>query len=238
MPTPRVLIIVPAYNESGSIARVVGQIHHHLPAADVVVIDDGSADDTAHLARAAGAIVLQMPYNVGIGAAMQTGFMYAAANNYDIAVQADGDGQHPASEISRLIDALQTTDADVVIGSRFIEDRGYQQVPLRRLGGRLLSQVLRAATGLTITDPTSGFRASGRRALSLCATLYPHDYPEPEAIIIFQRAGLHITEIPVTMSQRTTGVSSITPLRSAYYMTKVVLSILINLLRAPAVTQP
>ena len=237
MTPPRTLIIVPALNESGSIAHVVRQILDHVPHADVVVVNDGSTDDTADIARAAGAIVLDLPYNVGIGAAMQTGFQYADAHGYDVAVQTDGDGQHPASEIPRLLDALINSEADVVIGSRFIEDRGYEQGPLRRAGGRILSRVLRLATGLTVTDPTSGFRASNRRALALCAQLYPHDYPEPEAIIIFQRAGLTIHEIPITMSQRLAGVSSITPLRSAYYMTKVILSILINLLRAPAVPQ-
>jgi len=237
MTPPRTLIIVPALNESGSIAHVVCQILDHVPHADVVVVNDGSTDDTAAIAREAGAIVLDLPYNVGIGAAMQTGFQYAANQGYDVAVQTDGDGQHPASEIPRLLDALASSEADVVIGSRFIEDRGYEQEPLRRVGGRILSRVLRMATGLTVTDPTSGFRASNRRALALCAQLYPHDYPEPEAIIIFQRAGLVIHEIPITMSQRLAGVSSITPLRSAYYMTKVILSILINLLRAPAVPQ-
>ncbi len=234
MTHPRTLMIVPALNESGSIARVLADIHAHMPHADVVVINDGSTDNTAAIARAAGAVVLDMPYNVGIGAAVQTGFKYAAQHEYDIAIQTDGDGQHPASQIPCLVDALQTTDADMVIGSRFLEDRGYQQSVARRAGGRILARVLRWSTGLAITDPTSGFRASNRRTLELCARLYPHDYPEPEAIIILHRAGLCVREVPVTMSQRTAGVSSLTTLRSAYYMTKVVLAILINLLRTPA----
>lgn len=234
MTPPRTLVIVPALNESGSIARVVADIRAHVPYADVVVINDGSTDNTATIARGAGAVVLDMPYNVGIGAAVQTGFQYAARHNYEIAVQTDGDGQHPPSEIPCLIEALQTSSADMVVGSRFLEKRGYRQSVSRRVGGWILSRVLHMATGLHITDPTSGFRASNRRTLELCARLYPHDYPEPEAIIILQRAGLRIHEIPVTMSQRTAGVSSLTPLRSAYYMTKVILAILINLLRAPA----
>lgn len=233
---PRTLVIVPALNEAGSIARVVGEIHTHVPDAHVVVINDGSTDDTGTAARAAGAVVLEMPYNVGIGAAVQTGFIYAAQHGYDIAVQSDGDGQHPPAEIPRLVEALITSGADVMIGSRFLEDTGYQQSAARRLGSVILARVLRMATGITITDPTSGFRASGRRALELCAHLYPHDYPEPEAIIILHRAGLRVCETSIQMRPRETGVSSITPLRSAYYMTKVILAILINLLRAPAVS--
>ncbi|MEL7236380.1 MAG: glycosyltransferase family 2 protein, partial [Chloroflexota bacterium] len=203
MSEPRVLIIVPALNESGSIAGVVADIHSHVPGADVVVINDGSTDNTAEVATGAGAVVLNMPYNVGIGAAMQTGFKYAARQGYDIAIQTDGDGQHPPSQIPALVDVLCNTDADMVIGSRFIEDRGYQQSTSRRVGGVILSRVLKMSTGHTFTDPTSGFRASNRRTLELCARLYPHDYPEPEAIIIMHRAGLRVTEIPVTMAQRT-----------------------------------
>ncbi len=238
MTAPRTLIIVPCLNESGSIARVIAAVRQHVPYAAIAVINDGSTDNTGEIAREAGAIVLDMPYNVGIGAAVQTGFKYAAANGFDVAVQTDGDGQHPPSEIPTLIDNLLTSDADVMIGSRFIEDRGYRQGTARRFGGLILSQVLRWATGLHITDSTSGFRASGRRAIELCARVYPHDYPEPEAIIILHRAGLKVCEIPITMKHRETGRSSITPLRSAYYMTKVVLAILINLLRAPAIAKP
>jgi glycosyltransferase involved in cell wall biosynthesis len=235
--TSRVLVIVPALNERGSIAQVVGGILTHVPGADVVVINDGSVDDTASQAKAAGAIVLNMPYNVGIGAAVQTGFIYAAQHGYDIAVQTDGDGQHPPHEIPRLIEALQTSGADIVIGSRFIENTGYEQTFARRVGGKILAQILSVATGQTITDPTSGFRASNRRTLELCAGLYPHDYPEPEAIIILHRAGLQLCEIPVKMVHRETGRSSITFIRSGYYMTKVILAILINLLRAPALSR-
>lgn len=235
---PKTLVIVPALNESGSIQRVVRSIHEHVPFADVVVVNDGSSDDTAPLAREAGAIVLDMPYNVGIGAAVQTGFIYAAQHGYDVAVQTDGDGQHPPQEIPKLVEALAANNADVVIGSRFIDPKNasYDQTVARRLGGRVLSRILTWTTGQRITDPTSGFRASNRRALTLCAHLYPHDYPEPEVVIILHRAGLRLCEIPVHMEPRETGVSSITFLRGGYYMTKVILAILINLLRAPALT--
>lgn len=234
---PKTLIIVPALNEAGSIVRVVRDIQAHVPHADVLVINDGSTDDTGTLARGVGAIVLDMPYNVGIGAAVQTGFLYAAQHGYEVAVQTDGDGQHPAQGIPALLSALRESGADMVIGSRFLGDTGYQQSIARRVGGFILAQILSRATGTRFTDPTSGFRASNRRTLELCARLYPHDYPEPEAIIILHRAGLRCTEIPAKMLQRDTGKSSITPLRSAYYMTKVILAILINLLRAPAITR-
>lgn len=231
---PKTLIIVPALNEAGSIQRVIADIRTHMPTADVVVVNDGSTDATATLATRAGAIVLNMPYNVGIGAAVQTGFIYAARHGYEVAVQTDGDGQHPPAEIPKLVAALAESGADLVIGSRFIAPTGYQQSIARRLGGWILAQILTFSTGYPITDPTSGFRASNQRALTLCARLYPHDYPEPEAVIILHRAGLRLHEIPVQMRQRDTGRSSITPLRSGYYMTKVILAILINLLRAPA----
>jgi glycosyltransferase involved in cell wall biosynthesis len=233
--TTRILIIVPALNESGSIQRVIADIRQYVPTADVVVINDGSTDNTSELARQAGAVVLDMPYNVGIGAAVQTGFLYAAQHDYDIAVQTDGDGQHPPSELPPLIAQLLRGNADVVIGSRFLEDRGYQQTLSRRVGGWILARILSASTRSRITDPTSGFRASSKRAIALCSKLYPHDYPEPEAIIILHRAGLTIQEIPVTMKQRDSGRSSITFFRSGYYMVKVILAILINLLRSQRV---
>jgi len=233
MAHPRTLVIVPALNESGSIAAVVRSIREYVPYADVLVVNDGSTDETAPLARAAGAVVLNMPYNVGIGAAVQTGFIYAQQHGYEVAVQTDGDGQHPPSEIPVLVDALADSGADMVVGSRFLEPTGYRQTLARRVGGQILARILTMATGQRITDPTSGFRASNRRTLELCAQLYPHDYPEPEAIIILHRAGLRLCEVPVRMAQRETGRSSITPLRSAYYMTKVILAILVNLLRAP-----
>ncbi|MFZ4814385.1 MAG: glycosyltransferase family 2 protein [Phototrophicaceae bacterium] len=230
---PKTLIIVPALNESGSIVRVVSAIREHVPYADVVVINDGSTDNTAELARRAGAIVLQMPYNVGIGAAVQTGFLYAARAGYEVAVQTDGDGQHPPSQIPGLIAALHEQSADMMIGSRFLQPTGYEQTAARRAGGILLAWILRLATGQPISDPTSGFRASGVRAIALCARYYPHDYPEPEAVILLRRAGLIVKETPIEMHPRRTGRSSITPLRSGYYMVKVTLAILIHLLRAP-----
>lgn len=232
---PRTLVIIPAFNEADSIASVVASIRQQVPWADVAVINDGSTDATGPLAEAAGAAVLYLPHNVGIGASVQTGCMYADRAGYDVVVRSDGDGQHTPEDIARLLRALDEHGADVVIGSRYLEKRGYNGSPARRAGSLILARLISAVTGQHITDPTSGFTAANRRALRLCARAYPHDYPEPEAIVTLHRAGLRIVEIPVTMRPRQGGRSSITSLRSVYYMAKVTLAILIGLLRpAPA----
>jgi hypothetical protein len=228
---PKTLIIIPALNEAGSIGRVITQIRDHAPWADIAVVNDGSTDQTGQLAVDCGAVVLNLPHNVGIGAAVQTGFMYAARYGFEVAVQTDGDGQHPAREIPNLVCSLMDTDADVVIGSRYIEDRGYRTPFARRVGIMLLAKIIAAVTRKPCTDPTSGFRASNRRTIALCARIYPHDYPEPEAVVMLRRAGLDVREIPVTMEARQSGQSSITALNSGYYMVKVILAILIGLLR-------
>lgn|SRR5574341_571954 len=229
----RVLVIIPAYNEEDSLGRVIRQVQEAVPDADIVVINDGSTDATAQIAEGYGAIAVSLPYNLGIGAAMQTGFMYAHDSSYDVAVQVDGDGQHDPSEIPELIQFLQSTGADAIIGSRYIEDRGYITPRVRRLGIVILAALISFITRQRITDPTSGFRALNRRAIHLCVQHYPFDYPEPESVVIYHRAGLKVREIPVTMNPRYGGQSSITPLRSGYYMVKVVLAILLNLLRQP-----
>jgi glycosyltransferase involved in cell wall biosynthesis len=232
MNTPRILVILPALNEGLNIANVIQRIQTQIPSADVLVINDGSVDDTAQQARGVGAIVLNMPYNVGIGAAVQTGFQFATAHAYDIVVRNDGDGQHSPEGINDLIDRLQADEVDVVIGSRFIGEHGDYGTPIvRRLGITILAKLLSVITGQPITDPTSGFCAFNRKAILLFAQFYPHDYPEPEAIVISYRTGLQQVEIPVKMIKREHGKSSITPVRSIYYMIKVILAILINLLR-------
>lgn len=236
--TPKTLVIIPALNEEGSIAHVVAATRQHLPYADVVVVNDGSTDQTAETAEAAGAIVLNMPYNVGIGASVQTGFMFAAAYDYDIALRSDGDGQHESRDLCRIIEALQAGDADMVVGTRFIEHRGYQTSLPRRAGILVLSRLISAILHQRITDPTSGFAGFNRRAIHLFARVYPHDYPEPEGLVVAHRAGLRIREIPVTMKPRYAGRSSITSLRSIYYMIKVILAILIGLLRPAALLEP
>ncbi len=228
---PKTLIMIPALNEEDSIPKVLREIHAHVPWADVAVINDGSTDRTAEIARECGAIVLPMPYNVGIGAAVQAGFLYAAKHGYQVAVQNDGDGQHSPAEIPELVTALLTSGADVMIGSRYIEDRGYITPRMRRIGIIILAKIISRIVGWRSTDPTSGFRASNRRTIEVCAQDYPHDYPEPEAVVLLHRRGLTVREMPVTMNARYGGQSSITPLKSGYYMVKVILAILVGLLR-------
>lgn len=229
---PRTLIIIPALNEEDSIAHVIELIHEYAPWADVVVINDGSTDQTGAIAERCGAMVLHLPHNVGIGAAVQTGMIFAERQGYEVAVQNDGDGQHDPREISLIVGDLVDSGADLVIGSRYIEDRGYITPRIRRFGIVILARVISLVTRQRFTDPTSGFRASNRQTIRLCAHYYPHDYPEPEAVVLLHRAGLRLREIPVTMNPRYGGKSSITPFKSGIYMVKVLLSILIDLLRA------
>jgi glycosyltransferase involved in cell wall biosynthesis len=235
---PRILILIPAFNEAASIAQVVTRARQQLPGADVLVINDGSSDDTGALAEAAGAYVLHLHYNVGIGAGVQTGFRFATLQGYDVVIRNDGDGQHDAQEIQAMLTALESSGADMVIGSRYAEDRGYRGSALRRLGSLILARLISGIIRQRVTDPTSGFIACNRRAIHLCAQVYPHDYPEPESIVILHRAGLRLTEIPVVMHDRAGGTSSITALRSAYYMVKVILAILVGLLRPPPPLEP
>jgi len=227
------LAIVPAYNEGDMIARVVREIHRHAPDFDVVVVDDGSADDTARVAEAEGAALIRHPFNLGIGGAVQSGYKYALRNGYDVAIQVDGDGQHKPAHIHDLLESLQTAgdEADMVYGSRFRGDPGYK-VPLgRRVGNMIFSVVLTAITRQRITDPTSGFRMTNRRGIELFARDYPHDYPEVEALLMLHAHRLRVHEVPVRMNARGFGRSSIDYPRSAYYMAKVMLALFIGLFR-------
>lgn len=228
------LVILPAFNERLNIARTVAAIRAELPGADILVINDGSGDATAAAAGDAGALLLNLPYNVGIGAAVQAGFQFARRQGYDIVLRNDGDGQHAPESNRALLAALRANDVDVVIGSRFISGEGDYGTPmLRRLGSAILARLLSALIGQRVTDPTSGCSAYNRRAIRLLADVYPHDYPEPEAILILHRGGLRQMETPARMIPRQHGRSSITAGRSVYYMIKVILAILINLLRRP-----
>jgi glycosyltransferase involved in cell wall biosynthesis len=231
--------IVPAYNEAGAIAATVGDLQRHAPDFDVVVVDDGSTDDTAAIARAAGAVVIRHPFNLGIGGAVQSGYQYALEHGYDVAVQVDGDGQHDARHIPELLEHLcNNRDVDMVTGSRFLvrENGAYRSSMPRRAGIRLFARILSLVVRRRVTDPTSGFRMVGARGIALFARDYPHDYPEVEAVLLLHFHKLRGDEIPVRMRARTTGVSSINASRSAYYMVKVLLAVFIGLLRArPAV---
>lgn len=228
---PKTLVIIPALNEQDSIAHVIELIRQYAPWADIAVINDGSNDHTGAIAESCGAIVLHLPHNVGIGAAVQTGFLYAQRYGYEITVQNDGDGQHDPREIPLLAQELISSGADLVIGSRYIEDRGYITPMPRKIGIVILAKIISWITRQRFTDPTSGFRASNRRTIQLCAYAYPHDYPEPEAVVLLHRAGLKLREIPVTMNPRYGGKSSITPFKSGIYMFKVLLAIFVGLLR-------
>jgi len=229
----RHLAIVPAFNEAGSIARTVGEIREHAADFDVLVVDDGSADATAALACAAGARVVSLPFNVGIGGAMQCGYLYARDNGYTVAVQVDGDGQHDPRDIPRLLAALDAdAGIEMVTGSRFLEDGGYRSSPMRLVGIRVFAALMSLITHQRVTDTTSGFRMSARRAIELFARDYPPDYPEVEAILLLHSHRLRVREVSVAMRPRTSGQSTIARGVPAYYMVKVMLAVLIGLLRA------
>jgi len=224
----RVLTIVPAYNETATIEFVVNDILNKVNDIKVCVVDDGSIDDTKIKALKLGAVVLSHPFNMGIGAAVQTGFLYALQNNFDVAVQIDGDGQHDPAFIPNMIDIIQQNKSDVVSGSRFLEKGGYKSSFPRRIGITFFELVNRLLTGQRITDSTSGFRAFNRNAIALLAYNYPEDYPEPEVLIILKRAGLKVMEIPVVMRARQGGQSSIRGFKSFHYMVKVILALLMQ----------
>jgi glycosyltransferase involved in cell wall biosynthesis len=236
------LAIVPAYNEADAIASTVADLHANAPGWDVVVVDDGSTDDTAPIAAGAGAAVLRLPFNLGIGGAVQAGYLYARENDYDYAVQVDGDGQHDAAQIADLLAHLraQRGAINMVTGSRFLvgdAEHGYRSSASRRLGIKIFGFILSRVTGREVTDPTSGFRMCDRRAIELFANDYPHDYPEVEAVLMVHAHRLAAAEIPVTMRERQGGVSSINASRSIFYMIKVLLAIFVGLLRARPVVE-
>jgi len=228
----RVLVIIPAYNEEETIGSVLEAIQASAPACRVLVIDDGSTDRTAEVVEAhGGAILLRMPFNAGIGVAMQTGYKYALRHGYDIAVQCDADGQHPAGEIMRLVEKMREGDLDLVIGSRYVAETGYRPSFSRRVGKSLLSRLINGFIGGGITDTTSGFRAANRRVIENFAHHYPDDYPEAESLVLLHMHGLKAGEVPVTMHARQGGVTSISPPHAAYYIVKVALAIFVDLFR-------
>jgi len=230
----RRLAIVPAYNEQDSVGAVVASIQEKAPDFDVLVIDDGSTDDTAGAAAAAGATVIQHPFNLGIGGAVQSGFKHAQRNGYEFAVQVDADGQHDPAYLANLLEALQQPDepADIACGTRFLEEAGYKVPVSRRTGIRFFSVLLSLIVRQKITDPTSGFRMTNRRGIELFARDYPHDYPEVEAILMMHAHRLRLCEVPVRMNERNAGQSSIATAGSAYYMLKVLLAVIVGMFRA------
>jgi glycosyltransferase involved in cell wall biosynthesis len=236
--TLRRLAIVPALNEAGSIAEVVSEIRDFDPEMEVLVVDDGSTDETAAVALAAGARVIRLPLNLGIGGAVQAGYLYAYEHGYDVAVQVDGDGQHDASELARLLEPIRAGRADLAIGTRFAGPRSYRAPLARRIGITLFAALVSLRVRQRVTDTTSGFRAVNRRGIRLFAADYPHDYPEVESVVTAARGDLRVCEVPVAMRQRAAGSSSITTFRSFYYVVKVLLALFVGLFpRSPLVLE-
>jgi glycosyltransferase involved in cell wall biosynthesis len=237
--SPRTLVIVPAYNESATVGDVVRAIRKDAPSVDVLVIDDGSTDDSSAIARSEAAVVLRHPFNLGIGGAVQTGFIYALEHDYDYMVQVDGDGQHDPGQIALLFDAMAELPAvDMVCGSRFLSpERRYPAPISRRTGIHIFAFLLSRIVGQRVSDPTSGFRLYNRRAIELFARDYPHDYPEVEAVLMLHFHRLRMRETPVHMYERGGGVSSIRSGKSAYYMVKVLLAMFVGLVRRRPVVE-
>lgn len=224
----KILLIIPAYNEADNIERVIEALIRDFPQYDYVIVNDGSTDRTGRLCIDRGYEVLNLPINLGIGGAVQTGYLYALKYGYDIAVQLDGDGQHDAAYVEALIKSLTEDTADVVIGSRFLEKEGFQSSCTRRIGIKILSGLIWLCTGKRVMDVTSGFRAVNRRFIEIYSEDYPSDYPEPEAIITAVMHRGRVAEVPVVMKEREGGVSSINFRKSVYYMIKVTLAILVK----------
>jgi glycosyltransferase involved in cell wall biosynthesis len=233
------LAVVPAYNEAETIEGVIRSIHHGAPSFDVLVVDDGSTDTTPLLARRAGARVLTLPFNLGIGGAVQAGFLYARDHDYQFMAQVDGDGQHDAAELFRLQDVMGEGTVDMVCGSRFLSrDFRYPAPISRRTGIHIFAFILSRIVAARVSDPTSGFRLYNRRAIELFARDYPHDYPEVEAVLMIHHHRLRMREVPVQMYARGGGSSSISSGKSVYYMLKVLLALMVGLVRRRPVVEP
>ena len=240
----RILVFIPAWNEEASIAEVIDDVREHMPEADLLVVDDGSTDATAERAREAGAMVAPLPFNQGLGAALQTGYLYALREGYDCCAHLDSDGQHPASEVSRLLDAVIADHADLVIGSRYhgggeaapddgpeAEGDDYRPTISRRIGTSVFRFFLTLATRQRFTDTTSGMRAANRRVMSLFSENYSPDFAEIESLQLAVRQGLRVEEVPVRMLERAGGTSFLTPLRSAFFIFKGLIVLLVGMFR-------
>ncbi|MDO4484841.1 MAG: glycosyltransferase family 2 protein [Clostridia bacterium] len=230
---PKVLVIIPAYNEQDAILQTVQDIKTNYPQADYVVINDCSRDHTRQVLRENHINHIDLPLNLGIGGGVQTGYKYAVENDYDVAVQFDGDGQHRGDCLEKIVAPILAGEADMCIGSRFIskDKEGFQSTGMRRMGINVISTLIRICTGKHIYDVTSGFRASGKEMTKFFSENYAQDYPEPEAIVSAIVHGYDVKEVPVTMNERATGVSSIRAFKSVYYMIKVSLAVVITSVR-------
>lgn len=222
------MVAIPAYNEEKNIFSVVEAVKFHHPEVDVVVINDGSRDNTGHEAQRAGAFVINLPQNLGIGGAVQTGYIYAKKKGYDAVIQIDGDGQHNPKDLSKMLEAIEKDKVDMVIGSRFVEKTDYKSSSMRKLGINFFSTFVSFMCKEDFSDTTSGYRAVNKKVIELFARYYPRDYPEVETIVYASKRGVRIKEISVDMNERQGGKSSITPIRSIYYMIKVTCAILLQ----------
>jgi glycosyltransferase involved in cell wall biosynthesis len=225
------LILVPAYNEEGSVEHVVRSLRELLPRIPVLVIDDGSWDATANVAAGAGAEVLRLPHHLGLGGAVQTGYRFAFEHGFERVVRVDGDGQHNAADIPALLTAMDEGDYDLVAGSRFLGSNHYPIQPMRRLGGLIFSWVLYPILGQRITDPTSGFIAVNRRALEVFSRSFPLEYPEIEALVVLKRKAFRFREVPARMFPRRAGRSTIGNWQAIYYMVRVLLGVFVNVIK-------
>lgn len=223
----KILVIIPAYNEQDNILNVLRDITKYASDMDYLVINDCSKDKTLKILQSSKAEYIDLPVNLGIGGGVQTGYLYAYKNDYDIAIQMDGDGQHNARYLKDLVRPILEGKADVVIGSRYIAREGFQSSFMRRLGIKFLSLLIRICAGIKVNDVTSGFRAVNKEMIEIFANDYAQDYPEPEAIVLAAQKGAHIVEVPIVMNERTGGRSSIAGLKTIYYMIKVSLSIIL-----------
>lgn len=239
MPAAPLLVIVPAWNEQETLAGVIAEIRAAAPGTDVLVVNDGSTDATASVAREAGATVLDLPLNLGVGGAMRAGYKYADREGYQRAVQLDADGQHDPADLDRLYRAMSDSGADVVIGARFAGAGRYQARGPRRWAMGTLAAVLSRVVGTRLTDVTSGFKMSNRPAIELFARNYPAEYlgDTVEALVIAHRSGLRIDQVAVEMRPRAGGTPSHGPLRSAVFLTRAVLALVVALTR-PSTTRP
>jgi glycosyltransferase involved in cell wall biosynthesis len=225
------IAIEPAYNEERNEGRVIDELRAFDPGLHVVIVSDGSLDRTAEVALEHGAHVVKLPFNLGIGGAVQTGFRYAHENGYDLVVRCDGDGQHDPSQLPKVLAPVLAGDADIAVGSRFAGGEGYRSSATRRVGIRLLALIVSAIARQRVTDTTSGFQALNAKALALFAADYPHDYPEVEATLMVHRHRLRLIEVPVQMRERAAGRSSIGALAAVYYLGKVLLALFVGLFR-------
>ena len=227
----RLLILIPAFNEEGALGGVLSEVHEVMPGVPVLVVDDCSSDATVHTARTAGAQVLSLPHHLGLGGAVQAGYRLAFELGYDYVIRVDGDGQHDPRDIPKILEALERGECEMVIGSRFVDGSGQHSSVLRAAGILFFRAVLLPILGRPVRDPTSGFVGVNRLALSLFSRSFPLEYPEIEALVVLQRKRFRFVEVPCRMRPRRAGRSTITPLKSLYYMVHVLLGVFVNMLK-------